>query len=170
MLDHLRDYRQRGRFPTNEQSRDRVPCFVGANGKPCAMAYLLEQDDREDLVAAVMAADPTVRFEDVDDGPLVDWVEEQGLTRDEAARIQPTYPHAVQFATDCGPLPCVVVQLIVALVGVGLFAIFETAGYRLVGGTFPENTLKRRAALGYLTILNIFLAPALALLLYALVP
>lgn len=169
-LGHLRDYWQRGRFPTNEQSQERVPCFVGANGEPCAMAYLLQQDGRDDLVADVMATDPTLRFEDVGEGPLVDWVEEQGLTPEEAARVQPTYPHAVHFATDCGPLPCLLVQVVVSLVGVGLFAVLEKAGYRLAGDAFPANALKRRAAFGYLTVLNLFLAPALALLLYALVP
>jgi hypothetical protein len=169
-LDHLRDYWQRGRFPTNEQSTERVPCFVGANGEPCAMAYLLQQDGRDDLVAAVMADDPTLRFEDVDEGPLVDWVEARGLTPAEAARIQPSYPHAVHFATDCGPLPCLLVQAVVALLGVGLFAGLERVGYRLAGDAFPDNAIKRRAAFGYLTVLNLFLAPAVALLLYALVP
>lgn len=169
-LDHLHDYWKRGRFPTNEQSTDRVPCFVGANGEPCAVAYLLEQDDRDDLVEAVMVEDPTLRFEDVDEGPLVDWLEERGLTREEAARIQPSYPHAVQFATDCGPLPCLLVQAVVALVGVGLFAALERVGYRFADGAFPDNAIKRRAAFGYLTVLNLFLAPAVALLLYALVP
>lgn len=169
-LDHIRDYWQRGRFPTNEQSTERVPCFVGANGEPCAMAYLLQQDGRDDLVREVMAEDPTLRFEDVEDGPLVDWVEERGLTPEEAARIQPSYPHAVHFATDCGPLPCLLVQAVVALLGVGLFAGLERVGYRLADDAFPDNALKRRAAFGYLTVLNVFLAPALALLLYALVP
>lgn len=169
-LDHLRDYWQRGRFPTNEQSTDRVPCFVGANGEPCAMAYLLQQDGRDDLVESVLADDPTLRFEDVEEGPLVDWVEQQGLTPAEAARIQPTYPHAVHFATDCGPLPCLLVQAVFAFVGVGLFAALERVGYRLAGDAFPDNALKRRAAFGYLTVLNLFLAPAVALLLYALVP
>lgn len=170
VLDHLRDYWQRGRFPTNEECPERVPCFVGANGEPCAMAYLLQQAGRDDLVDALMADDPTLRVEDLEGGPLVEWVERQGLTPEEAARIQPSYPHAVHFATDCGPLPCLLVQAAVALVGVGLFAAAETVGYRLVGDAFPDNALKRRAAFGYLTVLNLFLAPAVALLLYALVP
>lgn len=170
LLDHLRDYWQRGRLPTNRESPERVPCFVGANGEPCAMAYLLQQAGRDDLVREVMATEPTLRLEDVEDGPLVEWIEHHGLTREEAARIQPSYPHAVHFATDCGPLPCLIVQAVVALVGVGLFAGLETVGYRFAGDAFPDNALKRRAAFGYLTVLNLFLAPALALLLYALVP
>ncbi|PSQ44660.1 hypothetical protein BRD14_00700 [Halobacteriales archaeon SW_5_68_122] len=58
-LDRLAAYRERGEFPTNRTEAERVPLFVGDDGTPCAMAHLLLEDGREDLVAAVMAEDPT---------------------------------------------------------------------------------------------------------------
>ena len=169
-LDRLHEYQERGRFPTNRRSAERVPCFVGANGEPCAMAALLEADGRSDLVDEVMATDPTLRFEDLEEGPLTEWVERQGLTVDEAARVQPTYPEVVEFATDCGPVPCTVARLLVSVLAVAFFAVAEVVGYRYASGLFPDNALKRQAAFAYLTVLTALLAPALGLAVYALFP
>ena len=170
-LDRLAAYRERGAFPTNRTQPRRTPLFVGDDGTRCAMAHLLAEDGREDLVADVMDADPTVAIEDLPpEHPVVEWVEANGLTREEAARIQPTYPDGVQFATTCGAVPCWVAGGLATVVGTGVFAASEYIGYRLAGDLFPGNAFKRRGLLGYLTVMNLFLAPFLALLLFALFP
>lgn len=169
-LDRLRAYRQAGEFPVNRREPTRVPCFVGADGTPCAVAHLVRADGREDLVAEVMADDPTVRLEDVEDGPLVEWIESSGLTMEEAARIQPSYPYAVQFATDCGPVACSIAWALASLFGLTVAATSEYVGYRLASDLFPDNALKRRASLGYVTVLNLFLAPFVVLLAFSLFP
>lgn len=168
-LDRLADYRATGEFPTNHSVPERTPLFVGDDDSPCAVAHLLFEDGRDDLVEDVMASDPTVSIEDVSEGhPVVEWVEANGLTRAEAARIQPTYPSGVQFATTCGPLPCWLAGAVVTVIGAGFFAASEYVGYRLVSDLFPDNALKRRSLLGYVTLMNLFLAPSIALLLFAL--
>lgn len=134
------------------------------------MAYLLQKDGREDLVEAVVDTEPTVRLETVEDGPLAEWVEANGLTMEEAARIQPAYPKAVQFATDCGPITCQFAWAVASVIGVAMAVCSEYVGYRIVSGLFPENALKRRAILGYLTVLNLFLVPLVALVTFALFP
>lgn len=183
-LDRLRAYRQTGAFPRNDRTDGRSPVFVGAEGTHCALGHLLTEDGREDLVEAVMDADPLVSVEDLGDGALgagdpgdrtvetklLDWVEEQGLTHEEAARVQPAYPHAVQFATTCGPVPCWLAGALASLVGLGVLAASEYVGYRLAGDLFPDNALKRRGALGYLTVMNLFLGALVATLVYALFP
>ena len=170
-LDRLAAYRQRGEFPTNRRHAGRTPLFVGDDGTPCAMAHLLLEGGREDLVAAVMAEDPTARVEELpDDHPVVEWVEANGLTRAEAARIQPAYPESVQFATTCGPVPCWFAGALVSVVGTAVAAASEWVGYRLVAGLFPENPLKRRSLLAYVTVMNLLLAPLVALVLFALFP
>jgi uncharacterized protein YciI len=170
-LDRLAAYRERGEFPTNRRHAGRTPLFVGDDGTPCAMAHLLLEDGREDLVAAVMAEDPTARIEELpDDHPVVEWVEANGLTREEAARIQPAYPGGVQFATTCGPVPCWFAGALVSVVGTVVAAASEWVGYRLVAGLFPENALKRRSLLAYVTVMNLLLAPLVALVLFALFP
>lgn len=170
-LDRLAEYRERGEFPRNRTEPERTPLFVGSDGTPCAMAYLLRADGREDLVDAVMEEDPTARIGDLPaDHPVIEWVEANGLTRAEAARVQPTYPDGVQFATTCGPAPCWVAGALAAVVGTGVAAASEYVGYRLAADLFPGNALKRRCLLGYLTVMNLFLAPLLALVLFALFP
>jgi hypothetical protein len=170
-LDRLAAYRARGEVPANRTEPERVPLFVGDDGTPCAMAHLLGEDGREDLVTAVMAEEPTVRIEDLpDDHPVVEWVEANGLTREEAARIQPTYPGGVQFATTCGPVPCWVAGAVASVVGLAAAGAIEYVGYRLVDDAFPDNALKRRATLSYLTVLALFVAPLVALVVFALFP
>jgi len=170
-LDRLAAYREHGAFPTNRYRADRVPLFVGDDGTPCAMAHLLLEDGRDDLVEVVMAEEPTVRIEALpDDRVVVEWVEANGLTRAEAAQIQPTYPEGVQFATTCGPLPCWLAGVLVAVVGTTVAAASEWVGYRLVTGLFPGNALKRRGLLAYVTVMNLLLAPLVALVLFALFP
>ena len=170
-LDRLAAYRERGEFPTNRTEAERVPLFVGDDGTPCAMAHLIRKDGREDLIEAVMAEDPTARIEELpDDHPVVEWVEANGLTRAEAARIQPAYPEGVQFATTCGPLPCWLAGAFASAVGLAAAGTLEYVGYRLADDVFPDNALKRRATLAYLTVLALFVAPLVALVVFALFP
>ncbi|WP_254832715.1 hypothetical protein [Haloglomus salinum] len=173
-LDRLRAYWRRGRFPSNHAESGRAPAFVSPDdGTLCAVANLLERD-HPDLVARTATRDNTVRVEAVEGTPLEDslaaWAEHNGFTRAELARVQPSYPHSVQFATTCGPVACWVAGAACALVGSAVFATTEWVGYRLVGEWFPAKPLKRRAALGYATAMNGFLAVFLALVLYALFP
>lgn len=169
-LDTLREYRQRAKFPTNEAVPERCPQFVGANGVPCAIAALLLADGEDDLVSTVAATDNAVRIEDVTDGPILDWLAENGITQAEAARIQPGYTETVQLVSDCGPVSCSTARLLASTVAIAGAATLEYVGYRLVGDLFPENVFKQRAILAYVTVLNLLLTPLLAILLYALFP
>lgn len=169
-LDRLREYRERGAFPTNRVAAERVPCFVGANDVPCALAALLLADGREDLVERVAATDNTVRIEDCTDEELLAWLDENGLTRAEAARVQPAYDVGVHFVTDCGPVSCSAAKVLLGLLGAIVFAGLEAVGYRIASGAFPDNVLKRRATLGYLTVLNLLLVPLLVAVTFALLP
>ena len=178
-LDALRAYRERGAVPTNEGTDERTPQFVGANGVPCAVAALALADGRSALVERVAARENGVRLETVGesrngrgelDGPLLDWLDGTGLTRAEAARIQPAYPSEVLFATDCGPVSCALARALASTVAIGAFAASEVVGYRLVSGLFPENPFKRRGTLAYLTVMNCLLAPLVGVCLYALFP
>lgn len=96
-IEALRRYREAGRFPHNHDFPDRrIPYFVDAHGTLCAMAHLIAQSGRRDIVEAVaakknnatvfeLAADPEL-------GPvLAEWLEQAGMTVKEAARVQPQY-------------------------------------------------------------------------------
>jgi len=169
-LDALRAYRDRGRIPTNESTPGRAPQFVGAGGVPCAVAALVLADGESALVDRVAAADNAVRIEDLEGGPLVEWLDRTGLTQAEAARIQPAYPSEVQFVTDCGPVSCALAQVLASTLALAAVTAVEYVGYRLVGDLFPANPFKRRVTLAYVTVVNLLLAPLVGVVIYALVP
>ena len=92
-LDVLHEYWVRGVFPKNTSVPGaRIPFFVDRYGTRCAMAYLIEQSGRGDLVARVAATNNNARIRDLKADPeLVAWLRENGLTAGEAALIQPSY-------------------------------------------------------------------------------
>ncbi|MYH09368.1 MAG: hypothetical protein F4012_12585 [Gemmatimonadales bacterium] len=91
-LNWLREYRERGEFPRNDTHAGRVPVFVDEHGTPCAVAYLLQRSGREDLAREIASADNNVyAWELAGDARFSEWLDETGLTLDEAARIQPAY-------------------------------------------------------------------------------
>lgn len=176
LLDRLHTYWQDRQFPTNDETDTRTPCFIGGNDVPCAMAYLMLEDGQDDLVETIAETDNTILIEDLDDGPALDWIQDQGLTQQEAARIQPSYDHlggtteTITLAQSCGPLECSTAMLGAHLLAVTLFFILEYIGYRSLDQLFDENVLKHKPTLGYITLCNLALAPLIAYLVYALLP
>ena len=76
----------------------------------------------------------------------------------------------MQLVSDCGPVSCSTARLLASTVALAGAATLEFVGYRLIGDLFPQNVFKRRATLAYVTVLNLVLAPLLAVLLYSLFP
>lgn len=106
-VDILHAYWTRGVFPKNTGfPGERLPYFVDRYGTRCAMAYLIEQSGRGDLVARVAAANNNARIRELQADPeLAAWLQENGLTAAEAARIQPAYdgpPTVVSDAASVG--------------------------------------------------------------------
>lgn len=89
----LRGYRERGIFPHNHDfAGERVPYFVDEHGTLCAMAYLIQQSGSGDLVSRVAATANNARIPELaGDRELVAWLDANGLTLAEAARVQPSY-------------------------------------------------------------------------------
>lgn len=89
----LEEYRRAGVFPHNHVLADhRTPVFVDGHGTPCAVGYLLLRSGEIELVREIVAGDNLVRVPELEgDARLERWLDERGLTLDEAARIQPTY-------------------------------------------------------------------------------
>lgn len=95
-IERLRGYAARGVFPHNHDRAERTPVFVDRHGTRCAMAYLIEEADGADLVAKVHATQnlayiPQIAADAALEPDLVAWLDRNGLTAAEAARIQPSY-------------------------------------------------------------------------------
>lgn len=91
-LDRLRAYRTAGRFPAAETQGGGLPIFIDRGGARCAVGYLFEQDSGADAVHAIDRRYHNALIAAIDAPDLVRWATRAGLSRDELALIQPTYP------------------------------------------------------------------------------
>jgi hypothetical protein len=104
LLSTLRAYRDAGAFPHNyDFPLQPTPYFVDRKtGVLCAVAQLLESTGRRDIVDRVAASDNNIYVAQLaGDTAFVQWLETNGLTLAEAARIQIPY-------LGGGPTPAVV--------------------------------------------------------------
>jgi hypothetical protein len=111
-LDRLHAYWVRGVFPKNTDFPGKlVPYFIDRTGTRCAMAHLIEQSGSGDFVARVAETNNNARVPELRNDPeLVAWLDANGLTLQEAARIQPAYcglPPEQQLIPCQEPVPAV---------------------------------------------------------------
>ena len=91
-IDNLRRYIEAERYPTNDTSRMATPIFVDRHGARCAMAALIETTGGHAVVARIARTRNLAYVRELGRDPdLVAWLDENGVTLDEAARIQPKY-------------------------------------------------------------------------------
>lgn len=93
-LDRVHAYAARGVFPRNRHFPGAlVPSFVDdQTGTRCGMAYLIEEAGDTAFVVRVANTNNNATISDLKDDPeLVAWLDRNGLTLEEAARIQPKY-------------------------------------------------------------------------------
>ena len=93
LMTTLAAYRDRGVFPHNYDFADPTPYFVDRKtGTLCAVAHLLESTGRRDIVDRVARMNNNVWVADLaGDAQLERWLDDNGLTLAEAARIQVPY-------------------------------------------------------------------------------
>jgi hypothetical protein len=87
-LDRLRQYSRAGAFPVNTTQGPTGHFFKDVAGHYCAVANLVHQDGRDDLVDSVVRTNNALVISEVHDGPLYDWILASGFTQEELARIQ----------------------------------------------------------------------------------
>ncbi len=94
LITTLARYRDAGVFPHNyDFPGEAVPYFVDrVTGVRCAVAHLLDATGRNEIVTRVAATNNNVRVSELaSDRPFAEWLDEQGITLSEAARIQVPY-------------------------------------------------------------------------------
>jgi len=90
----LRSYSARSTFPHNYDFPEQpTPYFIDRKtGTLCAVAFLLESTGRRDIVDRVASTDNNVWVAQLaGDSAFTSWLEQQGITLSEAARIQVPY-------------------------------------------------------------------------------
>lgn len=99
-LDCLHHYWRREQFPRNfDQPYRRVPCFIDREGRVCAVAHLLIASGDSELALRIANQANNAYIGQMAFAELDEWVAQSGLSLDELAMIQPTYP-----GTPCWPV------------------------------------------------------------------
>lgn len=92
VLDLLSTYYKQGIFPANyEFPGVRRPCFIDADGRVCAVGYLIEQTAGIEAAEKINELHQHDYVMDMQDELLSDWMNEFGFTKHELAIIQPAY-------------------------------------------------------------------------------
>ncbi len=101
-IAELRSYARRRTFPTfigkdgarhvrHVEINAREPVFVDHRGVHCAVAHLMSESGWSRAVRSIASSNNNVYVDEVENGPLIRWIETSGLTQQEAALIQPSY-------------------------------------------------------------------------------
>lgn len=92
LLDLLHEYHTGGSFPRNfDYEGERVPCFIDAEGRICAVGYLIEHTAGRAVAEQINAKHQYKKILDMDDPAVDEWIADSGLTKEECAMIQPQY-------------------------------------------------------------------------------
>jgi hypothetical protein len=92
VLDLLHKYLEAAIFPVNRDYKDeRRPCFIDADGKICAVGYLIEKTESRELAEAINEKHQYDYLLEMNEASIQAWADEYGLTLTECAMIQPTY-------------------------------------------------------------------------------
>ncbi|MFO0553947.1 MAG: hypothetical protein U0271_36535 [Polyangiaceae bacterium] len=87
-IARLRDYRDAGEFAQNQEQGGLRFVWRDEAGRLCAMANLVAQSGRNDLVDEVARDHNDLQLATVTSGELYDWMLESGLTQEEVQLIQ----------------------------------------------------------------------------------
>jgi hypothetical protein len=92
VLDMLHEYWLAGIFPVNrDHPGERRPCFIDADGKICAVGYLVQQTKGRAVAEMINQKHQYDFLLDMNEPAIEAWAQEYGLTLEECAMIQPAY-------------------------------------------------------------------------------
>lgn len=96
-LNYLHQYAIAGIYPSNFDFKDqRKPCFIDEEGNICAVGYLVQETTNREMAESINELFKYAAIYEMDLEIIQNWAEENGLTVEECAMIQPTYgwiPH-----------------------------------------------------------------------------
>lgn len=139
LLDTLHSYWTRGQFPRNTEVPGRSPVFLDAEGRLCAVGYLIPESAGRDLADAIDETYHLAHIRDIGAETLDRWAEQNGLTRRELAMIQPAYRGPCWSCTVTeqeDQASAVEITSLAASIGAALVngVLFETGSPSIVGG------------------------------------
>jgi|GEM_PF-6181508 len=102
-LDLLHEYWTRGQFPlNNDYKNERRPCFIDDNGTICAVGYLVEKTAGREAAEYINDKHMYQEIMEMKDPMIFEWMQQNGLTEEECAIIQPSYQPRYETTTWLG--------------------------------------------------------------------
>jgi hypothetical protein len=99
IADLLHEYTLRGVYPKNYNYRgERAPCFIDQEGTICAVGYLIEQTAGHDVAVSINKEYQYADILEMDIEFIEVWANQNGITLEECAIIQPTYEWKISYA------------------------------------------------------------------------
>lgn len=145
-LRNLESYIEQAEFPLNETSYKRHPIFKDAHGHYCAMGYLLHMDGRDDIVDEIQACNNLVYIDDIAQPKYLSAFAALGLTKEEAAQVQPSYG----FYPD-PPTPAPIENEFINVIILVLFVLLHTFTFFFIK---ELNMTRAQKVLLFLSILS----------------
>ncbi len=87
----LENYKEAGIFPKNRHFKTRNPVFIDEDGNLCAVGYLIAQTEGLEAAEEINRRHKFDYIKDIDPKLIDNWLAENGITKNEAAMIQPMY-------------------------------------------------------------------------------
>lgn len=91
LLDRLHAYWRAGVFPRNTERPGRTPVFIDAQGRLCAVGYLIAQSVGLDVAERINSQFKYAHIKEITLPLLDEWAQQRGFTERELAMIQPSY-------------------------------------------------------------------------------
>ena len=98
LLDFLHEYWLTGIFPRNyDYADERKPCFIDKDNRICAVGYLVEQTAGKKAAEQINSTHKYETIYEMNDAVLDEWIANSGLSKEEVAMIQPSYPREPEY-------------------------------------------------------------------------
>lgn len=91
MIALLEDYKEAGVFPKNHHFETRKPVFIDEDGNLCAVGYLIAQTEGLETAEEINRNHKFDYIKDIEPNLIDGWLAANGITKNEAAMIQPMY-------------------------------------------------------------------------------
>ena len=166
-LSNLHGYWRNGVFPKNTRRPGlRTPIFIDENGTYCAVGSLMASSRDDSLAHKINKTNTFVIVEELEGDEVAAWLKHTGITKEEAALIQPGYGFTLeQVGSNAGYK----VKAAATIVCMALIIILVTALIRMIvkrphSISFKKNAFAVTVGLITLGISLVFLPrPSLAL-------